>query len=85
MVAGGSACPALALSDALALARGGLVGPLGSRRFWLVEPGLEVRRASPRSTSAIMLAWLRPQSSAHWPVKIVPASLPGILNQVWFV
>src|SRR6476660_1811318 len=37
------------------------------------------------TTLADMLAWLRPQSSAHWPVNAWPASLPGILNQVWFV
>src|SRR5439155_15833035 len=37
------------------------------------------------TTLAIMFAWLRPQSSAHWPLNWWPASLGGILNQVWFV
>ena len=35
-------------------------------------------------TAARMSAWSAPQSSAHWPVKIVPAWSGGILNQVLF-
>src|SRR3954468_5866114 len=36
-------------------------------------------------TVATIFAWLRPHSSAHCPVKVLPARRPGILNQVWFV
>ena len=32
-----------------------------------------------------MSAWPGPHSSAHWPVKVVPALSAGILNQVSFV
>ena len=33
-------------------------------------------------TWAVMFAWLRPHSSAHCPVNVVPAYLAGILNHV---
>ena len=72
------------LVDALALALGGDVGLL-DRVALAVEPGLELRRASAAVTCATMFAWLRPHSSAHCPRNVVPASLPGILNHVWFV
>jgi hypothetical protein len=62
--------------DLLALLGGGVVGGLDVGLAF-VSSHFSYSGGVHRPHGAVMFAWLRPHSSAHWPVKTVPASLPG--------
>src|SRR5262249_46506866 len=51
---------------------------------WLASHVFHSGNRSPR-TRATMSAWLRPHSSAHWPLNTWWSCFSGTWNHVWFV